>query len=85
MYFMENWREDISKIYEWRVIDVFTEKEKSFMRECGMNLDFDNLSDDDYVEIEEVIGNKLTLECLDDDYNPNEDGLLCEEILDKLR
>lgn len=85
MYFMENWREDISKIYEWRVIDVFTEKEKSFMRECGLNLDFDNLSDDDYVEIEEVIGNKLTLECLDDNYNPNEDGLLCEEILDKLR
>lgn len=82
---MENWREDISKIYEWRVIDVFTEKEKSFMRECGLNLDFDNLSDDDYVEIEEVIGNKLTLECLDDNYNPNEDGLLCEEILDKLR
>lgn len=85
MYFMENWREDISKIYERRVIDVFTEKEKSFMRECGLNLDFDNLSDDDYVEIEEVIGNKLTLECLDDNYNPNEDGLLCEEILDKLR
>lgn len=85
MYIMENWREDISKIYEWRVIDVFTEKEKSFMRECGLNLDFDNLSDDDYVEIEEVIGNKLTLECLDDNYNPNEDGLLCEEILDKLR
>lgn len=85
MYFMENWREDISKIYEWRVIDVFTEKEKCFMRECGLNLDFDNLSDDDYVEIEEVIGNKLTLECLDDNYNPNEDGLLCEEILDKLR
>lgn len=64
---------------------MFTEKEKSFMRECGLNLDFDNLSDDDYVEIEEVIGNKLTLECLDDNYNPNEDGLLCEEILDKLR
>lgn len=64
---------------------MFTEKEKSFMRECGLNLDFDNLSDDDYVEIEEIIGNKLTLECLDDNYNPNEDGLLCEEILDKLR
>lgn len=64
---------------------MFTEKEKSFMRECGLNLDFDNLSDDDYVEIEEVIGNKLTLECLDNNYNPNEDGLLCEEILDKLR
>jgi hypothetical protein len=47
-------------------------------------MDFNNLSDDDYVEIEDVVGTKMVTECLDHNYNPNDKGLICEKILDKL-
>jgi predicted AAA+ superfamily ATPase len=63
---------------------MFTEKEISLMRKFGLDLDFDNLSDDDYVHIEDVVARKMVQTCLDEDYNPNEEGLVCEEILDKL-
>lgn len=63
---------------------MFTEKEIALMRDCGLNMDFAHLSDDDYVKIEEVIGDELTLRCLDKDYEPNERGRLCEDLLDKL-
>ena len=63
---------------------MFTQEEISLMRKIGLDLDFDNLSDNDWCEIEDVIGDYLTLKCLDKDYNPSEEGLVCESILDKL-
>lgn len=63
---------------------MFTEKEKEYMRSIGLNLDFDNLSDDDYILIEEVVGDRLTLSELDENYYPTPNGFLCYEILDKL-
>ena len=32
--------------------------------------------------IEDKVGDYLTLNCLDENYNPNEEGLMCESILD---
>ncbi len=32
--------------------------------------------------IEEKVGDYLTLNCLDENYKPTADGLLCESILD---
>lgn len=63
---------------------MFSEEEKILMKECGLNMDFNNLSDDDYIKIEDVIGDMLVQHCLDENYNPNAKGLICEEILDKL-
>lgn len=63
---------------------MFSEEEMILMRECGLNMDFNNLSDDDYIKIEDVIGDMLVQQCLDENYNPNAKGLVCEEILDKL-
>lgn len=32
--------------------------------------------------IEEAVGDYLTLHCLDENYNPTTEGLICESILD---
>lgn len=63
---------------------MFTQEEISLMRRIGLDFDFDNLSDEEWCEIEEVVGENLVLRCLDEDYNPNEEGWVCESILDKL-
>lgn len=63
---------------------VFTEEEIALMRRIGLNFDFDNLSDDEWIELEDTVGDYLTLQCLDEDYEPNAEGLICEDILGKL-
>ncbi len=63
---------------------MFTAEEIAFMRSLGLDFDFDDLSDDEWISIEEIIGDELTLKGLDIDYNPNAIGLICEEILAKI-
>lgn len=65
---------------------MFNDKEISLMRSLGLDCDFNNLSDDDdyWMIIEEKVGAHLTLECLDENYNPDESGTICESILDKI-
>ncbi len=64
---------------------TFSEEQITFMRSIGLNLDFNNLSDDDWVNIEDTVGDYLTLQCLDEDYKPNDEGMMCYSILDSLR
>ena len=62
----------------------FTKEEIEFMKSLGLNFDFNNLSDDEWVAIEDTVGDELTLNGLDQYYNPNEIGKMCYRILDKL-
>lgn len=55
---------------------VLSEKQKKFLISIGINPDA-NLD-----LIEEKVGDYLTLNCLDENYNPNEEGKICESILD---
>lgn len=52
------------------------EKQLQLLRKIGVdeNAEFDI--------IEEVVGDYLNTHCLDENYTPNEDGLICESILD---
>lgn len=63
---------------------MFTKQEISFMRELGLCFDFRNLSDDEWVEIEEKVGDYLVLHELDKDFQPTPVGKTCESILSKL-
>ena len=56
------------------------------MQRIGLDCDFQNLDKDDayWSEIEDAVGEYLVLNCFDEDYKPNEEGLLCESILDKI-
>ena len=65
----------------------FTEQEIAFMQKIGVKLDFSNpetISDDEWIDLEEAIGNRLVVYELDENYFPTPDGVLCEDILEKL-
>lgn len=63
---------------------VFNEKQINLMQKIGLHLDFEHLSDDDWVLIEEKVGDYYNLNTLDEDYKPNAEGRICESILDNL-
>ena len=54
------------------------------MRGIGLNLDFSNLSSEDYVQIEEIVGDVYTAEVQEHEKEVTPTVLLCESILDKL-
>lgn len=64
--------------------NCFTTEEVSFMKNLGINYDFNNLTDDEWVKLEDIVATKLETEGLNESYEPNEIGLICEEILSKL-
>lgn len=53
-----------------------SEKQKEFLVSIGID------PNDELDVIEDKVGDYLTLNCLDEKYNPNEEGLMCESILD---
>ena len=55
------------------------------MKKIGVPVrDYQRLTDDDWIAIENYVGDYLTLQCLDERYNPNEEGIMCYSILDSL-
>lgn len=63
---------------------MFDEKQIKFMRSIGLDLDFEHLSDDDHVRIEEVVGDKLQKSGFNENYDITTVGKMCESILDRL-
>lgn len=66
---------------------LLTEQEIAFMQKIGVKLDFshpETISDDEWIDLEEAIGNRLVVYELDENYFPTPDGVLCEDILEKL-
>lgn len=69
-----------------RVIDMkFNENQIEFMKKIGISINFnDNLSDSDYDLIEEKVSDYLQKNGFDENYEPTEEGTMCEAILDML-
>lgn len=63
---------------------MFSKKQMEFIQSLGLKLDFDNLSDDDLVQIENVVADKLQCSGFDINYEPTSIGKMCESILDEL-
>lgn len=63
---------------------MFNKTEIEFMESLGIEADFENLSDDMLVKIEDIVSEKLQKSGFDENYKITEDGKICEEILDKL-
>lgn len=63
---------------------IFTSEEILFMKDIGLEINFSEPSDDDWVRVEEVIGDKLVLSGFDENYEPNDVGIMCENIIDKI-
>jgi len=62
---------------------MFTKEQVSFMEGIGLKLDFSALSDNDYIKIEEKVGDAYTSEAQRTN-KPTPTILMCESILDKL-
>lgn len=63
---------------------MFSEKQIQFMLSIGLNLDFYQLKEEDYIKIEDAISESLQISGFDAQYNTTEIGKMCESILDKL-
>ena len=53
-----------------------TEEQKNFLISIGIN------PNDDLDKIDDLVSDYLVTHCLDEKYNPNEEGIMCESILD---
>lgn len=64
---------------------IFDKNQIEFMNKIGISINFsDVLSDSDYEIIEEEVSNHLQLVGFDSNYEPTEEGKMCESILDML-
>ena len=64
---------------------MFTETEKNLLRKIGVDEKIiEDPSSYDLSDFEDTVGDYLVLKCLDENYEPNEEGLICEDILSKL-
>lgn len=62
----------------------FNEKQIEFMKDIGIAVDFENLSDADLVLIEEKVADRIETSGFDKDYNTTDEGNMCESILDMI-
>lgn len=63
---------------------MFTEKQVAFIQSLGLEVDFNNLSDDNLIQIEESVANELQQSGFDISDNITDVGEMCESILDTL-
>lgn len=63
---------------------LFTKQQIAYMQLLGLNFNFNNLTDDNYADIEEVLGDRLQITGFDEKYEPTPEGILCECLLDTL-
>ena len=61
---------------------MLNEKQRTFITDVlDIHCDFDHLTDDDVVRIEDTASDHLCLKCFDENYQPNDEGKMCEDIL----
>lgn len=63
---------------------MFLPEQIAFMEHLGLNMDFDNLSDDDYCRIETAVGDAYTDEAQAHPDEATDRIRMCESILDRL-
>jgi len=62
---------------------MFTAEEIQFMKDLGLDFDFDNLSDDNWCDMEEIVGDKLVWETSEKEPQ-NAAVFMCEAIMRKI-
>ena len=68
-----------------KVIDMkFNKNQIEFMKKIGISINFEDVSDDDALLIEDKVSDYLQKKGFNEDYSLTEDGEMCESILDML-
>jgi len=73
---------NIHDLKEDNSTDLFEPDQIEYMRKLGLDLDFANPSDDDIILIEETVADRLMMAGFDWEYEPTDEGKMCESILD---
>lgn len=64
---------------------TFTEEEKNFLKRFNFGYEVTkDLSDEQGAYVCDCIAQYLVINCFDENYNINYEGVLCESILDKI-
>lgn len=60
---------------------MFSEKQINFMKQIGLSINFENLSYSETDRVEEMVSEYLQGQGFDEEYDPTEEGEICESIL----
>ena len=63
---------------------MFSSKQIDFMKSLGLDFDFMHLSDNEYIAIEDAVGDAYTEAAQEHPNEATDVILLCESILDKM-
>lgn len=65
-----------------KIKHLFNEDQLNMFKEIGESIEDREYSDDEILELEDLIADRLMHSGFDENYNPNEEGKICESILD---
>lgn len=63
---------------------IFSNDQVVYIRSLGFSKNFDELTNDDWCDLEDLVADRLAYAGFDVNYNPTKEGLMCESILDRL-
>lgn len=64
---------------------TFNDEQRKLLNKIVPNINLDSdLTDDELIEMEDELGDHLTLHCLNKEYEPNREGVICEDLLEIL-
>lgn len=63
---------------------MFTQEQIAFMKSIGLEMNFSDLSEEDYIRIEDAVGDVYTAEAQEHENETTSVILLCEAILGQL-
>lgn len=65
-----------------KIKHLFNEEQLKLFEKLGRPIEDREYSDDEILELDRLIADRLMYSGFDDDYNINEEGRICESILD---
>lgn len=65
-----------------KIKHLFNEEQLKVFEELGKSIEDREYADDEILELEDLISDRLMYSGFDEDYNPNESGKIYESILD---
>lgn len=65
-----------------KIDHLFNQEQLNLFSSLGYPITQKDYSDEELIELEDIIADKLSFNGFDDEYTPNNMGLICESILD---
>lgn len=64
---------------------IFSKEQIELAKKIGVPFDVTgDLTDDEICDLVDFFGDYLTIHCLDDEYAPNHEGVICYQVIDMI-